>query len=328
MKAVCYQCPDCSFHNRNWFNFKTHLVKHAGHEDLKTAKKADFDEFLVNQDDTKKQDLKTNTANLNSEIDLKSYSEEPSTRLREILEVNLPEFPDIIKKVCHVFALSPYLESDLPGLERLLTAHFGTGKKLLIQNCLSQYGRQPYTSQASEELGPGTMTIFDSNGNPMRLPVDKGLIEAIRNKTIAETEFVKMQQLREMGNPGNEVITALTKQVEDMRKQLYDEKIKNLEVRLKTAEELAANPETGKGVLDTVSEAGEDVKELLLGIGKEVKSSLEDGLGQIAKAVNHGKEIDGGFGDGVIRTPEQIASIMETENLLLACLPDSNTLKR
>ena len=143
-----YQCPECDYNNEKWGLFKGHLIKSHGRNDMKDAKATDFTEFLISGSDEKKRSV---SGSVNSTIS--AYSDEPSERLREVLEVNLPESPEIINKVCRVFLLSPWLEQDLPGLERMLTAHFGTGKKLLIQNCLSQYSRTPYSNNQADELG-------------------------------------------------------------------------------------------------------------------------------------------------------------------------------
>ena len=317
-----YACndPDCNFKTNNWGKLKSHLIKKHVMEDLKDAKKDAFVDFSITQDEFK--GIQQSTSGIvNNEIT--SYSDDPTTRLKEVLEVNLGESPEIIKKVCRVFTLSPWLEQDLPGLERMLTAHFGTGKKLLIQNCLSQYSRSQYNSFQSDELsGSGMMTIYDSNNNPMRLPVDKGLIEAIRNKTIAETEFVKMQQLHEMGNSGNERISILEKENADLKQKFNDEKLAGMQKQIVELKDMLAHPADSKGVLDVAAEAGTDMKELLFAAGKEVKSTLEDGLSNIAQAVNKGKiSSTDVFGDGISRTTEQIIAIMETENDLLEALP-------
>jgi hypothetical protein len=138
-----------------------------------------------------------------------------------------------------------------------------------------------------------------------------------------------MQQLHEMGNSGNERISILEKENADLKQKLNDEKLAGMQKQIVELKDMLAHPADSKGVLDVAAEAGTDMKELLFAAGKEVKSTLEDGLSNIAAAVsNKGKIGQDIFGDGIQRSPEAIADIMESENALLACLPESNTLRR
>jgi hypothetical protein len=350
-----YACndSDCNFKTNNWGKLKSHLIKTHSREDLKDAKADAFVDFAITQDEFKGIQQSTGGSS-NSEIT--SYSDEPSERLREVLEVNLGE-PETIKKVLKIFQLSPWLEKDLQALQAVLIANY-PGKKLQIGTCLSQYARSPYNGQTevspemseirrelanlkSErekereekllsriaelekklESGQGlkVMTIYDEKGNANVLPYDASYMEAM-----------KLQQMKQLFmSDDNSQLIMLQKQVADLTKALNDEKMTSMRKEIIELKELAAHPADGKGILEVAESAGTDVKDLLIAAGKEVKNTLEDGLSNIAAAVsNKGKIGQDPFNDGIQRTPEQIIGIMETENALLEALPDGKLPQR
>ena len=312
-----YGCNEdgCEFQTTRLGFLKGHLVKNHNRADLADAKAADLAEFEISEEEFKKQDDQSDL--VSGDPDIEVFSDEPATRLRQVLEVNLGE-PETIKKVCKIFALSPWMERDLSALEKMLVANFGVGKKLLVQNCLAQYSRQPYNNNnQSEDWGQGgLMTIYDSNNNPMRIPTDRGLIEALRNKAAAEARLVEFQSMREMmgnNNSGNSEIAALQKKVDDLVKALTDQKISRLEERVKLAEEAALHSTDGKGVLDVMSEAGADLREGAAEAGKELKESIDQGFATLSKMFSK-NSVDPIAQPLVTKSPERIAMILEAEN--------------
>jgi hypothetical protein len=177
-----------------------------------------------------------------------------------------------------------------------------------------------------------TMTIYDSAGNPMVLPYDRGFTEALRRKQEVETESLRTEQMVRMmmlngGKPDQfEPVLAqmkadreaANKKIDELTKQMYDNQIEALKHEIKAAQDMAANSGgDGKGVLDVATEAGENLKEGAMAIAREVKESLDNGMTNLKEILTNRPPAPA---NTVVRSPQEISGIIEEENALLGSL--------
>lgn len=171
-----------------------------------------------------------------------------------------------------------------------------------------------------------TMTIYDEKGNPMVLPYDRSLMAAITRKNEVEARAVETEQMMRLlmvrGTDDSKYVPLLeqlkkeqeaaSRKVEELTKSLMDQKIEHLEERVKNAEEMAAsNIGEGKSVLDYAQQAGDDLKDGIETVAKEVKSGLDHVTDRISDIVTSRPPTPKTV---TTRTPQQIGDILEAEN--------------
>jgi hypothetical protein len=73
----------------------------------------------------------------------------------------------------------------------------------------------------------------------------------------------------------------------------------------------------GKGVLDVAQNAGQDLKEAAVALGKGIQDNIDKGIDSIREVITNKPT---GSVNQVARSPQQIAAIMQGENDLLNSL--------
>jgi hypothetical protein len=177
-----------------------------------------------------------------------------------------------------------------------------------------------------------SMIIYDEKGNPMQVPYDRGFMEALKRRQDVETEAARTESLIKMlalnggsSDKYDAMIAELkadrleaNKRIEDLTKQITDQRIQHLEERVRSAEEMAASGGgDGKGILEVAQSAGADMKDGIMAAARGIQDNLDKGLDTIKEVIT---ARPAAAASPPARTPQQIAGIMQGENDLLNAL--------
>ena len=191
-----------------------------------------------------------------------------------------------------------------------------------------------------------TMTIADEHGNPMVIPYDPMLMEAIRREQEArarkaerEEMMTQMAAFTGKGSPDTESLKDLLKPFDDalkeargevakLREDLQNQRLEALRKETEGAKQEAAEAKQeareakemaaagggeGKGLLDYAGTAGAEARDALDKVAKDIRGTVE-GMGDKITSVLTGARIPPRPRQGSSLTPSEVADIMEVEN--------------
>lgn len=202
--------------------------------------------------------------------------------------------------------------------------------------------------QQGSQQGEKTMTIADERGNPMVVPFDPLLMDAIRREQEAKSRKAEREemlaQMAGLGRGGTdqEAMKAILKPYEDemkaardqisqlqqdLRQQQIDQLKKETEAakteaktataEAREAKEMAAAATRGdKNLADYLGEAGTEAKDAIQKAAKDVKDGLTEAGDRVASIVTGRAPTR----REAPKSPGDVAAIMEAENEFLAKL--------